>query len=155
MLYKLQDVFTNCWEKGTLPQDLRDTVIVSLYKNKGEKSDCSSYQSITLLSIAGKILACFLLNRLILMIAQENMPESWCGFRSNKGIVDMIFMQRQIQEECREQNIGLYAAFIGLTKAFDTVSHDGQAKEDLPDSIYIRFRTTCGVSSHARKPSRN
>ena len=34
---KLQDLFANCWEKGTLPQDLRDTVIVSLYKDKGEK----------------------------------------------------------------------------------------------------------------------
>ena len=43
VLDKLQDLFTNCWEKGTLPRDLRDAVIVSLYKNKGEKSDCSSY----------------------------------------------------------------------------------------------------------------
>ena len=31
-LDKLQDLFTNCWEKGTLPQDLRDAVIVSRYK---------------------------------------------------------------------------------------------------------------------------
>ena len=37
----------------------------------------------------------------------------------------MIFMLRQIQEKCREQNMGLYAAFVDLTKAFDTVSHDG------------------------------
>ena len=37
VLDKLQDLFTNCWEKGTLPQDFRDAVIVSLYKNKGEK----------------------------------------------------------------------------------------------------------------------
>ena len=54
---KLQDLFTSCWEKRTLPQDLKDAVIVSLYKNKGEKSDCSNYRGITLLSIAGKILA--------------------------------------------------------------------------------------------------
>ena len=37
VLDKLQDLFTNCWEKGTLLQDLRDAVIVYLYKNKGEK----------------------------------------------------------------------------------------------------------------------
>jgi len=36
VLDKLQDLFTNCWEKGTLPQDLRDAVIVFLYKNKGK-----------------------------------------------------------------------------------------------------------------------
>ena len=80
VLDKLQDLFTNCWEKGTPPQGLRDAVIVSLYnnkgqnsdKNKGENSDCSNYQGITLLSIAGKILARILLNRLIQMIAHEN-----------------------------------------------------------------------------------
>ena len=125
MLDKLQVLFTNCWEKGTLPQDIRDAVLVSLYKNKGEKSDCSNYRGITLLSIAGKILARVLLNRLIPMIAQENSPESQCGFRFNRGAVDMIFVLRQIQGKRREQNMCLYAAFVDLTKAFDTVSHDG------------------------------
>ena len=85
MLNKLQDLFTNCWERGTLPQDPRDAIIVSLYKYKGEKSDCSNYRGIILLSIAGKILARVLLNRLIPTIAQENTPESQCGFRSNRG----------------------------------------------------------------------
>ena len=56
-VYKLYDLFTNCWEKGTLPQNLRDGAIVSLYKRKGEKSDCSNYCGITLLSTAGKILS--------------------------------------------------------------------------------------------------
>ena len=28
VLYKLQDLFTNCWEKEALPRDLRDAVIV-------------------------------------------------------------------------------------------------------------------------------
>ena len=75
-LDKLQNLFISCWEKGTLLQDLRDAVIVSLYQNKGEKTDCSNYRGITLLSIASKILARVLLNRLIRMIARENTPES-------------------------------------------------------------------------------
>ena len=106
VLDKLQGLFTNSWKKGTLPQDLRDAVIVSLYKNKGEKSDCSNYRSITLLSIAGKILARVLMNRLIPTIAQENTPETQCGLRPNRGTVDMIFVLRQTQEKCREQNRG-------------------------------------------------
>ena len=36
VLDKFQDLFTNCWEKGPLPQNIRDAVIVSLYKNKGD-----------------------------------------------------------------------------------------------------------------------
>ena len=101
---------------------------LALYKNKGEKSDCSNYRGITLLSIAGKILARVLLNRLIPTMAQENMPESQCRFRSNRGTIHMIFLLRQIQEKCRKQNMGLhhivYAAFVDLTKAFDTISCD-------------------------------
>ena len=59
------------------------------------------------------------------MIAQENMQERQCGLKFNRVTVDMIFMLRKIQEKCREQNIGLYSAFVDRTKAFDTVSHDG------------------------------
>ena len=32
---------------------------------------------------------------------------------------------RQTQENCREQKIGIYTAFVDLTGAFDTVSRDG------------------------------
>ena len=37
----------------------------------------------------------------------------------------MVFVLHQLQEKCREQNMGLYATFIDLTKAFDTVSRTG------------------------------
>ena len=125
LLEKLTSLFTLCWSKGEVPGDLRDAVIVSLYKNKGEKSDCSNYRGVTLLSTAGKILARVLLDRLIPAIAEEVLPESQCGFRANRGTTDMIFVLRQIQEKCREQNMAPYAAFMDLTKAFDTVSREG------------------------------
>jgi exonuclease III len=122
---KLHEFFVCCWERGKLPQDLRDAVIITLYKNKGEKSDCSNYRGITLLSIAGKILARVLLNRLVPTIAEDHVPESQCGFRANRGTADMVFVLRQIQEKCREQNKGMYITFVDLTKAFDTVSRTG------------------------------
>ena len=72
LLRTLHGLFTKCWELGVLPQDLKDATIVSLYKNKGAKSDCSNYRGITLLSIAGKISCpCPILNRLIPTIAEE------------------------------------------------------------------------------------
>ena len=49
---KLHELFVCCWEQGKLPRNLRDAVIVTLYKNgvylytlynKAEKSDCSNY----------------------------------------------------------------------------------------------------------------
>ena len=49
------------------------------------------------------------------------LPESKCGL----GTIDMIFPARQLQEKCQEQNVDLYITFVDLTKAFDTVSHEG------------------------------
>ena len=93
-----------------------------------KKSDCTNYLDITPLSTASRILAHNLLNRLIPTIAQENMPVSQCRFRSNRGTTDMIFVLRRIQKKCRQQSMHLYAAFVDQTKAFDTVSRDGQWK---------------------------
>ena len=121
----LHEFLVCCWEEGELPHELRDAIIITLYKNKGEKSDCSSYRGITLLSIAGKILARILLNRLVPTIAAKHIPESQCGFRSNRGTTDMVFVLRQLQEKCREQNKALFITFVDLTKAFDTVSREG------------------------------
>ena len=104
---KLHDLLVCCWEQGKLPQDLRDAVIITLYKNKGEKSDCSNYRGITLLSIAEKVLARVLLNRLVPTIAEEILHESQCCFRANRGTMDMVFVLHQVQEKCREQNMGL------------------------------------------------
>ncbi|XP_072028227.1 uncharacterized protein [Amphiura filiformis] len=69
---KLHELFYCCWNQGKLPKDLRDAVIITLYKNKGQKSDCSNYRRITLLSISGKVLARILLNRLVTTIAEEH-----------------------------------------------------------------------------------
>ncbi|CAE1251244.1 unnamed protein product [Acanthosepion pharaonis] len=45
-----------CWEKGHVPRDMRDANIVTLYKNKGDRSDCNNYRSISLLSVVGQSL---------------------------------------------------------------------------------------------------
>ena len=108
-----------------------DAVTVSLYKNKGEKLAFKLTRHL-LLSIVGKILARVLLSRLIPTIAQENTPESQCGFRSNRGTVDMIFMLRQDTREMQITEHVLYAAFVDLTKAFDTVSRDGLENPGAP-----------------------
>ena len=40
----------------------------------------------------------------------------------------MIFTAQQLQEKCQEQNMDLYMTFVDLTKAFETVSHEGLRK---------------------------
>ena len=113
-----------CWNEGTVPQEMRNATIVTLYKNKGDRSDCNNYRGISLLSIVGKAFARVLLIRLQ-KLASRVYPESQCGFRAGRSTIDMIFSVRQLQEKCREQGMPLYVAFIDLTKAFDLVSRKG------------------------------
>ena len=118
------ELLLHCWEEGAVPHDMRDAKIITLYKNKGERSDCNNYRGISLLSIVGKAFARVLLNRLQ-VLAERVYPEAQCGFRAARSTIDMVFSVRQLQEKCREQRQPLYLAFIDLTKAFDLVSRDG------------------------------
>ncbi|XP_063605235.1 uncharacterized protein LOC134780428 [Penaeus indicus] len=120
LLQPLYDLLCLCWKEGAVPQDMRDASIVTLFKNKGDRSDCNNYRGISLLSIVRKMFARILLTRLQKLAARVY-PESQCGFRAGRSTTDIIFSVRQLQEECREQGRPLYLAFIDLTKAFDLV----------------------------------
>lgn len=95
---------------------MRYANIVTLYKNKGDRSDCNNYRGISLLSIVGKLFARLVLNRLQ-QVADRVYPESQCG----RSTVDMI---------CREQQQPLYMAFIDLTKAFNLMSRNLSLDEE-------------------------
>ena len=127
LLKPLHEILCQCWLEGSVPQDMRDAKIITLFKNKGERNDCNNYRGISLLSIVGKAFARVILIRLQ-KLAERVYPESQCGFRAGRSTIDMIFSLRQIQEKCREQQMPLYVAFIDLTKAFDLVSRDGLFK---------------------------
>ena len=48
--------------------------LLTLFNNRGSETDCGNYRGISLLSIAGKILARVTPNRLITNISEENLP---------------------------------------------------------------------------------
>ena len=116
-------LLTQCWKEGSVPQDMRDYNIITLYKNKGNHSNCNNYHGISLLSIIATLFACILLHRLQIL-ADRIYPESQCGFCSKRSTMGMIFSLCQLQEKCREQSQPLYLAFMDLTKAFELVSRD-------------------------------
>jgi hypothetical protein len=122
---QLAALYQKSWLQGTLPQEFKDASVVHLYKRKGAKTACDNHRGISLLSVSGKVLSKIIARRLYQSIAEPFLSESQCGFRPNRGCVDMIFTARQLMEKCREQNLGLCAAFIDLTKAFDSVNREG------------------------------
>jgi hypothetical protein len=121
LLGHLHELLLQCWDEGTLPRDMRDVKIVTLYKNKSDRSDCNNYRRISLLSTVVKAFARIVLNH-PQQFTDRVYPESQCGFRAKRSTIDMVFSVRQLQEKYREQRRPLYLTFIDLTKAFDLVS---------------------------------
>ena len=101
---------------------MRDANIITLYKNKGGRSDCNSYRGISLLSTMEKAFARVVLKRLPTLKRLRVYPEAQCGYRARRLPGDLIFSPKQLQEKCLEQRRPSYIAFIYLTKAFDLVS---------------------------------
>ncbi len=145
LVEKLTELFQSMWNQEALPQEFKDASIIHLYKRKGNRQSCDNHRGISLLSIAGKILARIILNRLIHHLdLLDLLPESQCGFRKDRGTTDMIFAVRQLQEKCQEQNLDLYMTFVDLTKAFDSVCRDGlwkiMAKFGCPEKLITMVR---------------
>ena len=78
LVYHLHRLFLKIWDNEEVPQVLKDASIVTIYRD------------ISLLSVAGKILAKILLNRLQ-PLSESIIPETQCGFRPGRGTTDIIF----------------------------------------------------------------
>ena len=75
LLPHLHELLSLCRREGKVPQDMRDDKIVTLFKNKGDRSDCNNYRGISLLSIVGKVFARVVFARLQIL-ADRIYPES-------------------------------------------------------------------------------
>ena len=117
----LLSLYNTCWQRQTLPQDFKDALIVMIYKRKGDRRNCDNHCGISLLSIAGKVLATIMLNRLKI-ISEQLLLESQCGFCGGRSTADMVFTLRQLQEKAMEQQRSLYIVFMDFSKAFNTVN---------------------------------
>jgi len=121
--HRLHRFITSTWSSGCVPQQWKDANIVTIYKCKGDKAMCGNSRGISLLSVAGKVLAGVMLRRLLTHVADIVMPESQCGFRRGRGTIDMMFVARRYRKNAASST-SLFFAFTDLTKAFDTVNRE-------------------------------
>jgi hypothetical protein len=57
---KIHKLITSTWNKEELPEQWKESIIVLICK-KGDKTDCSNYRGMSLLSTSYKILSSILL----------------------------------------------------------------------------------------------
>ena len=91
----LHRIFVKIWIDEVIPADMRNANIITIFK-KHDRHNVNNYRGISLLAVAGKILALLMLNRMRDPIAETVLPESQCGFRRNRGTTDMIVGWRVI-----------------------------------------------------------
>ena len=103
---------------NTMPSEWNDSIIISLYKGKGEALDRGNYWGLKLtehiLKVMEHIIEDFIWNIV-------NIDDIQFGFMPEHGTTDTIFIVRQIQEAYIRKNRNLFFAFVDLEKAFDRV----------------------------------
>ena len=118
----LKTIFDTIWETESVPEDWQSQLLVPLHK-KGSRTICDNYRGIALLSIPGKVFAKAILNQLKPR-AEQLLREGQCGFRRGRGCADQLFSLRMLMEKAREYHRPIYACFIDLRKAYDSVHRD-------------------------------
>ena len=106
---------------GKIPDDWKNSLLVPVFKVKGDPLECGSYRAIKLLEQAMKVVERVLEGRIR---EQVDIDKMQFGFSPGKGTTDAIFVIRQMQERHQRKGKKLYYAFIDLEKAFDRVPRE-------------------------------
>jgi hypothetical protein len=109
------------WNKEELLHQWKELIVVPIHK-KGDKTDCSNYRGISLLSTSYKILCNILLSRLI-PYADKIIGDHQCDFQRNRS-TDQIFYIRQILEKKWEYNGTVHQLFVDFKKAYESVMRE-------------------------------
>ncbi len=117
-------LLNKCFETGTIPENWNIAIVKLIYKNSGNPTDPSSYRPIALLECEYKILSSLLNKRLLKTILKYNLiPLSQNGFLPERNTIQCIKTLTYIIDYCKNKSIPLHAAFIDLSKAYDSVQH--------------------------------
>jgi exonuclease III len=144
------------WNTGEVPQKWKDTIFVYLYKNKGSRQECSNYRGIALTAHIGKIVLTIIKSRLEKYAEKHQLfPEEQFGFRKQRSTEDGMFILRRLSEEVVKNSEKMYATFVDLKKAYDTVDRQLMwavlAKRGIPRTVLRLLRNFYdGMQSRVR-----
>ena len=89
----------------------------------------SNYRWISITSCLGKLFSEVLCKRLYNEIETHNLiSKSQIGFVKGKRTSDHIFVLKSIIEEYKSKKRPVYACFVDLTNAYDTIWRDGLSR---------------------------
>ena len=101
-----------------MPEEWRRSVLIPIYKNKGDAQCCGNYRGIKLMSHTMKVWEKIIETRLR---DRVEISKHQYGFMPGKGTTDAMFALRKLMEKYRKGQKELHCVFVDLEKAYDRV----------------------------------
>ncbi|KAK3558009.1 hypothetical protein QTP86_005829 [Hemibagrus guttatus] len=117
----LTSLFNRVLESERMPEEWRRSVLVPIFKNKGDVQSCSNYRGIKLMSHSMKLWERVVEARLRKVI---EICEQQYGFMPRKSTTDAIFALRILMEKYRDGQRELHCVFVDLEKVYDRVPRE-------------------------------
>ncbi|KAK3517672.1 hypothetical protein QTP70_015319 [Hemibagrus guttatus] len=117
----LTSLFNRVLESERMPEEWRRSVLVPIFKNKGDVQSCSNYRGIKLMSHTMKLWERVVEVRLRKVV---EMCEQQYGFMPRKSTTNAIFALRILMEKYRDGQRELHCVFVDLEEAYDRVPRE-------------------------------
>ncbi|KAK3530194.1 hypothetical protein QTP86_018067 [Hemibagrus guttatus] len=117
----LTSLFNRVLESEKMPEGWRRSVLVSIFKNKGDLQSCSNYNGIQLMSHKMKLWERVVEARLRKVV---EICEQQYGFMPRKSTTDAIFALRILMEKYKDGQRELHCVFVDLEKVYDRVQRE-------------------------------
>jgi hypothetical protein len=112
------ELITEVWRTEIMPKEWSVAVICTIHK-KNEKTICSNYRGISLLSVIYKVFS-----KRLNPYTEVILGDYQCGFRRDRSTTHQIFALKNILEKCYEYNITLHHLFTDFKQAYDSVTRN-------------------------------
>ena len=117
----LTKLYNRTMESERMPEEWRDSVLIPIFKNKGDVQSCSNYRGIKLISHTMKLWERIVEKRLRSDLKFSNQQY---GFMPGKSTTDALFALRVLMEKYREGQKELHCVLVDLEKAYDKVPRE-------------------------------
>ena len=117
----LTKLYNRTMESERMPEEWRDSVLIPIFKNKGDVQSCSNYRGIKLIGHTMKLWERIIERRLRGDLTFSNQQY---GFMPGKSTTDALFALRVLMEKYREGQKELHCVFVDLEKAYDKVPRE-------------------------------